>query len=150
MNPSAPEDDGGWSSDLRRELWTRPDPEITGIHGIFDYALTFDAYAYAQDVLHAELHECAQDLVKKWNGPEPDQMDFVELRLLLSWEQGWAHIAWQPGGCVRRSGDPEARVWDASRPTEDDLNHFRALYQATCEAWEREWPAVREDLGGIR
>jgi hypothetical protein len=146
MNPSAPGGDSGWNGDLRRDLWTRPDPEIAGIHEIFDYALTFDGQGYAEDVLDAELHECARALVVKWKGPERDRMGFVELRLLLSWEQGWACIAWQPGGCVRRSADPGARNWDKSRPTEDDLQHFRELYQAICEAWEREWPDVREDL----
>jgi hypothetical protein len=147
MNPSAPPGDSDWSGDLRRALWTRPDPELTGIHDIFDYALTFDGHGYAQDVLHTELHERAKDLATRWNGPERNRMDFVDLRLLLFWEQDCAHRAWQPGGCVRRSGDPAARVWDRSRPTEDDLRRFRELFQATCEAWAREWPSVREDLG---
>jgi len=147
MNPSVPEGDPDLNGDLRRGLWTRPDPEFTGIHDIFDYALTFDAHGYAEDVLHAELHEYVKSFVKKWDGPERDQLGFIELRLLLSWEQGWACIAWQPGGCVRRSGDPGARNWDKSRPSEDDLHHFQDLYRATCEAWQREWPAVRDDLG---
>lgn len=146
MNPPAPPGDDDRSGDPRRDPWTRPDPELTGIHDIFDYALTFDGHGYAEDVLHTELHECAKDLVRKWNGPERDGMGFVDLRLLLSWEQASACIAWQPGGCVRRSGDPQARVWDRSRPTEDDLRRFRDLYEATCKAWEREWPGVRADL----
>jgi hypothetical protein len=133
-------------SDLLRDLWTRPDPELVGIHDIFDYALTFDGHSYAQDVLHEELHDCAGDLAKQWNGPERDKLDFVRLRLLLFWEQDCAHHAWQPGGCVRRSADPAARIWDQSRPTEEDLRRFRDLYEAICRAWEREWPGVRDSL----
>jgi hypothetical protein len=146
MNPSAPDGDRDPGGELRRDLWTRPEPGLTGIHDIFDYALTLDGHAYAQDVLHAELHECARDLVQKWNGPARGEMDFVELRLLLFWEQSCALHAWQPGGFVRRSHDLQARIWDASRPTEGDLRHFRELYRATCDAWEREWPVAREHV----
>ena len=146
MNPSVPDGGPASSADLLRDLWTRPDPELVGIHDIFDYALTLDGHGFAEVVLHAELSDYARDLATRWYGPERDELDFVELRVLLSWEERCAHLAWQPSGCYRRSSDPEARVWDESRPTEEDLHHFRELYRAICDAWEREWPTVREEL----
>ncbi len=145
MNP-APDGGPASDSDLLRDLWTCPDPELVDIHDIFDYALTLDGHDYAQEVLRAELPEVARDLGKKWYGPKRGEMDFVELRLLLSWEERCAHLAWQPGGCFRRGADPAVRVWDESRPTEEDLRHFRELYGAICGAWEREWPIARKGI----
>ena len=149
MEPFVPGGDPTWGSgDLRRDLWTRPNPELAEIYDIFDYALTVDGYCYAREILHAELSERAEFLLKKWNGPKREELNFVELRLMLYWEQRCAHHCWQPIGFVSRQPDgTEETVWSDPHPNDDDLRHFRELNGAICKSWDREWPFAKRYLG---
>ncbi len=123
------------SGDLDRDMWRRPNPELGDAWDILAYALTVDGYAYARAILGLDLRELQGELQSKWRGPQRSTMTFVELRLLLFWEQRAAHQLWQGGsidGVALKSG-----------PDEDDERRLRELNQAICAAWDREWPKRR-------
>jgi len=114
-----------------RDMWTRPDPGGGEMPELFEYALTVDGYFYADAVLHEDLKAYARVLERKWRGRRRSEMDFVELRLLLFWEQRCAHWNWQAPG---------------SGPTKAELRDLHELHEAICGAWEREWPKMRPCL----
>ena len=108
---------------LRRDLWMRPNPELTSACDIFEYAISFDGYAYAHDMLRMGLHDRVRPLRKKWNGPGRAEMDFVELRLLLFWEQRRFRHSWVSGALwIQRKDDPEERV--LLEPGSDEVPRF--------------------------
>lgn len=115
----------GNTGDLVADMWMRPNPGLDDVNDIFEYALTLDGYGYAREVLGLDLMDRAPDLLGEWRGPRRSAMTYVELRLLLFWEQRAAHWNWQA---------------PSSGPTEGDLRHLRELNHAICEAWAREWP----------
>ncbi|WIG59039.1 MAG: hypothetical protein OJF49_001786 [Ktedonobacterales bacterium] len=111
------------------ELWTRPNPAATSVDAIMRYALTVDGYAYAQTHLAHDTSAEARDFDMVASIANDKQQEYVEtgningsfeeLRLCLFFEQRrWHHFGETPEG--------------------KDLDYWRALHRAICEAWNRE------------
>jgi hypothetical protein len=108
------------------EIWTRPNPLLTDVWHIFEYALTFDGYRYAHEHFAEPRHRpdstdaCGNLANRKaaefrstgwWGGT------FEELRCCLFFEQRrWRHFGDEPQG--------------------DALAMIQALHQAICERWD--------------
>jgi len=152
-NP-APFTPGSWppfgTGDPERDMWVRPNPELVEANDIFAYALTVDGYAYADSMLGWHLPKQALKLKKIWHGRRKAPMSFVELRLLLFWEQRSAHHLGQGGELTLYSGGAAKGIELKHGPSERDVQHLRDLNRAICEAWRREWPErdVAEDGRG--
>lgn len=127
------------TADAERDMWLRPNPELLTALDIFAYALTIDGYAYASEVLGFDLLRRAHSLQTRWRGRHRAGMSFVELRLLLFWEQRSAHHLWQGGALQVQGADGGVEtITLKSGPDEDDLSHLRELNLAICAAWQRE------------
>jgi hypothetical protein len=102
-------------------MWTRPNPTLTDIRHIFEYALTFDGYEYAKAHFALECGDLAnaRAAVFQTTGQWPGT--FEELRCCLFFEQRrWRHFGEEPTG--------------------DNLQKLRALHTAICARWDVEWP----------
>ena len=111
-------------SDIWREcMWLKPDPTASGYDQNYRYAITIRGHEYAERVwgLEEPLGEEAmrrvsfhEDADGKWAGP------FEDLRCCLYYLQ--RTIRWNEQGF--RDDDTRCR--------------YDRLYEAICEAWERE------------
>ncbi|HWE61512.1 MAG TPA: hypothetical protein VHB98_07360 [Chloroflexota bacterium] len=117
-------EDGFADPDGAGELWTRPDPELTEIGDISQYALTI-GYGYGSAVLRVkdprshyaalcERLEARYRETGKWQG------SFEELRIALFFWQRRFHRPWA-GGTVRRAAGHHGE--EAARPRRLDCNH---------------------------
>ncbi|HEU4782738.1 MAG TPA: DNA methyltransferase [Ktedonobacterales bacterium] len=110
------------------DLWARPNSALTAIDAIMQYAITVDGYHYAERHLGrpGANQSGAEVLGELANGRAQDYFEtgnitgaFEELRLCLFYEQRRSHHFGElPDGQMRE--------------------YCQALYQAICEAWERD------------
>ncbi len=110
--------DPGGGKDGEKELWKRPDPHLRSIGGIFKYALTFNGYEYAQDVLGIQCGDLANARRGAYASRSKWEGTFEELRCCLFFEQ-------------RRFR------WLGEGPGKDDALAIVELYEAICDRWDQ-------------
>lgn len=124
QNQSEPEPynstNGSWGDpDLPGDVWLRPNPSVSGIIEIFQYALTAGGYDYAKTYLGVECGEMANERLDKYRETGNWEGTFEELRCCLFFEQRrYHHFGTLPEG--------------------KDLEEIMALHEAICGAWNIE------------
>lgn len=114
---------------LLSDLWTRPNPALTDLGDILNYALTFNAYAYAERYLNGDamgdVFAVAEKVERRFRKKGRYEGSFVDLRLTLFALQRQIRNDSGFEGWGDEDDDREER-------------HARALNAAICAAWERE------------
>ena len=103
----------------KQDMWTRPSPALEDWQAISEYALTVDGYTYAQEHDVGDIGDLANSRLGEYRKTGKWHGTFEELRLCLFFEQRrWRHFG--------------------EVPDADNLQAIQALYEAICEAWDRE------------
>ena len=71
----------------------KPKADVGNIHSIWEYALTVEGYIYAQEHLHIECGDLANERLRKYEGSGMWEGSFEELRCCLFFEQRRWHSA---------------------------------------------------------
>jgi hypothetical protein len=116
--PFAGTEDWG-DPDLPGEMWTRPNPDLTDLGAIWQYALTVGGYNYARQQLAVECGDLANERRQRYSEAGKWEGGFEELRCCLFFEQRrYRHFGEDPEG--------------------EDLAAILALHRAICERWDCE------------
>lgn len=104
------------------DIYRRPNTSLKKIGDIFEYALTFDGYTYAQKHFQRECGDLGNERLEAYTKSRGWEGTFEELRCCLFFEQRrWRHYG----------NDPEG----------EELEAIVALHSEICALWR---PAMRE------
>ena len=96
-----------------------PDGGTQDLHAIFEYARSFDGYAYATEHLGRQCGDLANEQRAGFEDSGAWSGTFEELRCCLFFEQRrWRHFGEIPDGT--------------------DADAIRALFRSICEAWDKD------------